>query len=287
MCCSEALDSCISVVHYLSAIGADKGCFITVAGRSSAICIEVALRINSNDFAANSCYMSCRLLSLDYCTVNFAVFGNCYPCLLVSMAVALEQCLNLCDFSLEFVCKLLALSNSSYGSFALISCAINESRLATVLANCIAPAVILAGGCNFNYILSINMLESSFGLVVIKAVCSSAVCTISNCQASVCASCFLNNNSRRILADCAPIALFSKSSNRNVAGNFTVSLVDHCIDARLLCSSVCLDVDDSLSRIGYRCLICQSGSRNQRCDHENSHQHAQQSLFHFLLFTSV
>ena len=65
-----------------------------------------------------------------------------------------------------------------------------------------------------------------------------------------------------------------------VVNNYVTLFYFGDFDARLLCSGICLDVDDILS-------VCQCHTGHEGDDHENSHQHAQQSLFHFLLFTSV
>ena len=167
-----------------------------------------------------------------------------------------------------------------------IICVTDELGIAATCANCIAPTIFL--------VFAYRCINNSELIVVLKS--SSALSSnahvltaggaVSNTQADLVASCLLNFNSYRSLANFTLLFVLCKSSN--VARNNLATICAHLsFYARLLCSCVLFDADSLNIRMIAICICCQSGSRNQRCDHENSHQHAQQSLFYFLLFTSV
>ena len=167
----------------------------------------------------------------------------------------------------------------------------NNLRILALLADSIAPAVILAVGLHICSKAAPNM-ASCLCLFVAILKENAAISADGNRNTYVFAICSLKLNSLEIVAKCCALILCSlirKRCDLKFLDNSVIGFAVSKFDASLLCSWIYSDVDGSYITIcmAGNSAVCHCNSRNQRCDHENSHQHAQQSLFHFLLFTSV
>ena len=247
-----------------------------------AICPEVALSIYVNEISSALCKclilntvdsgnMACLNFSIDHRIL--AISSSCNPLVLI-LVVCIGHFIE--SLNVFLICCLNVVLNHVRAR------ARDENRLIAELANSIAPAGIGAGGLNSDKELVVVLNSSStYRRNNIRNL--AAISAVSYGQARLSAVSFLNNELCKVSAGFA-----FGLSKRNVLQvyYFTASGTNLCSDARRLCLNVHADFDSFpiIHRAG-RC--CHSSSRNQRCDHENSHQHAQQSLFHFLLFTSV
>lgn len=164
-------------------------------------------------------------------------------------------------------------------------CTVNEYRLTAVLAKSIAPAIILAGRC-LNDLKGVVVVAKCFrhlyGILTIRL---TAIAAVSNGNAGKLTACCYDFLSYGVLANLASVSVLCELNYFNIISIAVIA--EHDFDAGLLSSCIFLDADNNAISMVAISRCCQCDSRNQRCDHENSHQHAQQSLFHFLLFTSV
>ena len=264
------------------AISANLVCFLACASRNSSISFayQIAVLIKSDCNAVD-----CLNMSSSYCRCCncFAVLVNdllsyCGESLgvLVTLIGHCKQCLNRCY--IFFLC----ISRKKCYSCC---CICNVYRLAANFALCITPAVLIAGGL-YNDSKCVVMAKCSLALCCNTVDLLTASSAVSNSQACLGAGCFLNYNSYGISASSAVIP--PRDERSDIATyNFATIFANLSSDARLLCSSILFDNYLRYVLVVAGVGISQSNCRNQRNDHENSHQHAQQSLFHFLLFTSV
>mgnify|MGYP003219500404 FL=1 len=235
-------------------------------------------------FAIYHCNMgrlySCMILDGAVCIVNIFVYS--YELVGINVTSFYELVNNSLHLSIGVL--LIGRLEDAFSDYGIC----NEYRILAVLANSIAPAVILASGLYKSSKVNISM-TSCLSNIEASSLVSAAICAVSKGNTLLLASCCLELYGLPVVAECCAlinVSLVSKRSYLKLFDNFVVSIAVSKFDAGLLLSSVNGDVDGQ--NITIRMVAsCQSGSRNQRCDHENSHQHAQQSLFHFLLFTSV
>ena len=282
-----ALMSIIQAIKSLArknvvAISANLVCFLACASRNSSISFayQIAVLIKSD-----CTVVDCLNMSSSYCRCCncFAVLVNdllsyCGESLgvLVTIIGHCKQCLNRCY--IFFLC----ISRKKCYSCC---CICNVYRLAANFALCITPAVLIAGGL-YNDSKCVVMAKCSLALCCNTVDLLTASSAVSNSQACLGAGCFLNYNSYGISASSAVIP--PRDERSDIATyNFATIFANLSSDARLLCSSILFDNYLRYVLVVAGVGISQSNCRNQRNDHENSHQHAQQSLFHFLLFTSV
>ena len=163
-----------------------------------------------------------------------------------------------------------------------VICTENCNSLAAGAAYCITPTICSAGGFfNYVYVLSLIVMCVQFCYERLHHLFAAGAAIVDGqtlgdtiaLYENVC----LKGSAYRTL-----VLNLSKGGDGYIV---TALAIVFNLDAGLLLFGISFDVDDVL--IFCRCTVCQSSSGNQRSDHENSHQHAQQSLFHFLLFTSV
>lgn len=292
-------DATVINVCYAScfAIGAVRIAFMA-SGATSAINISVIpnnacsaiyklnfVCIQRGTQAANSSIVMSRLrccMILNSTIFIVYVLLRSYECILVCVT-RIDRCelcidsIHLCSADLN----VLVLGKKRYCCIYTL----NENRVLAVVANSVAPAFIDAGRLYNDGEIAVNMLKFFFDFQAVGLL-STAVYAVSKSDANLLAGSLLKLNSLPLVVALVYCGLLCKGSYCFQILFASVAIND--IDAGLLCSCVYFDADNfgDLMCISVS-ASCQSGSRNQRCDHENSHQHAQQSLFHFLLFTSV
>ena len=231
----------------------------------------------------NSCFPN-ELIVNELASENIAiiyVLSIGYECILILVA-DVGRC------ELSFDSSLLSVSSICRQH---VNCctASNELRLTALVANSVAPAIIIAGGLLNDSELSVDVANLCDVAYSDRLGCTSAAnCAVANSDARLLAgSCLKNFVLKGVTTVKADVFLICERCNYS-RKNLAAVVADLDIKAGLLLCSVVFDADfcDALVRMSAG-AVCQCDSRNQRCDHENSHQHAQQSLFHFLLFTSV
>ena len=165
-------------------------------------------------------------------------------------------------------------------------------RIAAVFAGNIAPAVLGAGGLNFNRELVIDVLESGFDLVIGRLAvlaCKllgldllAAVGAVAHGQAELAAADLLYlDNLARVMAALKQPAVLLELLNCNL-GYLAAAITDRSHNAGNLSLGIQFRYGDGLS-IRMLAFIFRSkdgGSGQQGRDHENGHQHTDKSLFH-------
>ena len=283
MCAVQCFIFC--TLEDVIAVGADIIASIASAINSDTVFVLIYVNDSAGIFFSNSCSMECLNSGLqDSAILKLSFLGNCNKSILVSMIYisCSEHQSNFSNASKVFLRSLEVVAINQVGRHV---CTVNEYRLTAVLADSIAPAIILAGG-SLDYFESIIVVtKCSRPLNSIITIKLTTISAVSNGEAGEFAACSNDFFRYRVLALFASISVFCKLCHFDSLG--IAILADYNLDARLLSSCIFLDADNNAISMVAISRCCQSGSRNQRCDHENSHQHAQQSLFHFLLFTSV
>ena len=283
MCAVQCFIFC--TMEDVIAVGADIIASIASAINNVTVFVLIYVNDSAGIFFSNSCSMECLNSGLqDSAILKLSFLGNCNKSILVSMIYisCSEHQSNFSNASKVFLRSLEVVAINQLGRHL---CTVNEYRLTAVLADSIAPAIILAGRCLNDLKGVVVVAKCGLHLYGILTIRLTAIAAVSNGNAGKLTACCYDFLSYGVLANLASVSVLCELNYFNII-SFAV-IAEHDFDAGLLCSCIFLDADNNAISMAAISRCCQSSSRNQSCDHENSHQHAQQSLFHFLLFTSV
>lgn len=219
-------------------------------------------------FALYHCNMgrlySCMILDGAVCIVNIFVYS--YELVGINVTSFYELVNNSLHLSIGVL--LIGRLEDAFSDYGIC----NEYRILAVLANSIAPAILGASGLYKSSKVNISM-TSCLSNIEASSLVSAAICAVSKGNTLLLASCCLELYGLPVVAECCAlinVSLFRKRSYLECL-YFNIVRVAVCIlDAGLLCSGINRDVDGKYITIRMG-ASCQCGSRNQRCDHENSH----------------
>ena len=285
---------------------------------SCQICLRYGLHVSGLNLAVVLYYfyelaVLFALLALPLVGVLGLSCGDELAVVLVFGISSIEQCCNCrCVVALNLARLLVQVEIIKRRGICVvfrdIAAAVNELCLAAGSALDIAVAGIGAGGLyndgKVSYIVGVHCaahVNDERGFVALNIYARAALGAVGDLEARLLAgSCLKHVNAALVVSACSAdaVSICKRSDNESFDYGIGLLIVVSCagvaigeFDAGLLLSRIGSDVEDlyvmTSMNISNLVTRCQRGSRNQRCDHENSHQHAQQSLFHFLLFTSV
>ena len=251
--------------------------------------IFAGCRIKHICFAIYSGYMGCFFSRLEHRAVRcFHRLCNSYEhgLILVFGVYCGKHCIYFADASFKVFNAVKIISLDKFNGC-------NKLRIAAELAGNISPTVFGAAGLNFNTEVIINVVKSSIYFICLiskffdrKSL--TALLAVAYGKTFVAAACSLDDHG---LAGLALPALvpeqskcfdFDRDRSRVYLAAF---LADFVLYAGSFLLSVFLDANGGiLMLMSIRCRLLRSrkdsGSRQQGRDHENRHQHANQSLFH-------